>query len=74
MASYQKSHKSAIDGFEELKSKVELADKEILAKRTALAEKIAVLSKEKQALNGKIANKQNFQKAISVLKQKLASL
>lgn len=74
VAKYQKSHKSAIDGFEQLKSKVEQADKEILAKRTALAEKIAVMSKEKQTLNGKIANKENYQKAISVLRQKLKSL
>jgi len=74
VASYQESHKSAIDNFEELKAKVEAEDNEILAKRTEIAEKIVLLSKQKQALNGKIANKKNYQEAIEVLQKKLKSL
>jgi ParB family chromosome partitioning protein len=74
VANYEKSHKSAIDNFEQLKAKVEAADKEILAKRTEIAEKIALLSRQKQALNGKIANKKNYQEAIEVLEKKLKSL
>jgi len=74
VAKYEKSHKSAITNFEKLKAKVEAEDKDILAKRTEIAEKIALLSKQKQALNGKIANKKNFQEAVEVLKKKLESL
>jgi len=72
--SYEKSHKSAIDNFEKLKAKVEAEDKEILAKRTKIAEEIALLSKQKQTLNGKIANKKNYQEAVEVLEKKLKSL
>jgi len=74
VANYEKSHKSAIDNFEELKAKVEAEDKEILAKRTEIANNIALLSKQKQILNGKIANKKNYQEAIEVLEKKLKSL
>jgi len=74
VAKYDKSHKSAISDFENLKAKVEAEDKDILAKRTEIAEKIALLSKQKQALNGKIANKKNYQEALEVLKKKLQSL
>jgi len=74
VANYEKSHKSAIDNFEQLKAKVESEDKEILAKRTEIANNIALLSKQKQALNGKIANKKNYQEAIEVLDKKLKSL
>jgi len=74
VANYEKSHKSAIDNFEQLKAKVESEDKEILAKRTEIANNIALLSKQKQALNGKIANKKNYKEAIEVLEKKLRSL
>jgi len=74
VANYEKSHKSAIDNFEQVKAKVEAEDKEILAKRTEIANNIALLSKQKQALNGKIANKKNYKEAIEVLEKKLKSL
>ena len=73
-ASFEKSHKSAIENFEELKAKVEAEDKEILAKRTEIAEKIALISKQKQILNGRIANKKNYLEAVEVLQKKLKSL
>ena len=73
-ASFEKSHKSAIENFEQMKAKVEAEDKEILAKRTEIAEKIALLTKQKQILNGKIANKKDYNEAIEVLTKKLKSL
>jgi len=73
-ASFEKSHKSAIENFEEMKAKVEAEDKEILAKRTEIAQKIATISKQKQILNGRIANKKNYQEAVEVLQKKLKSL
>ena len=73
-AKYEKSHKKAIANFEEMKAKVEAEDKEILAKRTKIANDIVLLSKQKQALNGKIANKKNYEEAITVLEKKLKSL
>ena len=73
-ASFEKSHKSAIENFEEMKAKVEAEDKEILAKRTEIAQKIATISKQKQVLNGRIANKKNYQEAVEVLQKKLKSL
>ena len=74
VAKYEKSHKKAIENFEELKAKVEAEDKDILAKRTETANKIVLLSKQKQSLNGKIANKKNYEEAITVLEKKLKSL
>jgi len=74
VASYEKSHKSAIQNFEKLKTEVEAKDKEILAKREEIAKKIVELSKQKQVLNGKIANKKNYQQSIEVLEKKLKSL
>jgi len=73
-ASFEKSHKSAIENFDQMKAKVEAEDKEILAKRTEIAQKIALISKQKQILNGRIANKKNYQEAVRVLQKKLKSL
>lgn len=70
---YQTSHKSAIEHFDDLKAKVEAEDKTLLDKRKAIADKIANLSHEKMQLNGKIANEKNYQEAISVLTKKLKS-
>jgi len=67
---YQTSHKTAIDNFEGMKAKVEAEDKTLLEKRKAIADKIALLSHEKMTLNGKIANKKNYQDAITVLQKK----
>jgi len=67
---YQTSHKTAIDNFENMKAKVEAEDKTLLEKRKAIADKIALLSHEKMTLNGKIANKKNYQDAIAVLQKK----
>lgn len=67
---YQTSHKTAIDNFENMKAKVESEDKTLLEKRKAIAEKIALISHEKMQLNGKIANKKNYQDAITVLQKK----
>lgn len=71
--SYQTSHKTAIDNFENLKAKVEAEDRTLLDKRKAIADKIANISHEKMQLNGKIANKKNYQDAITVLQKKLDS-
>ena len=71
---FEKSHKSAIENFEKLKTEVEASNKELLDKRTEIANKIATLSQQKMVLNGKIANRKNYLEAKKVLERKLKSL